>query len=108
MRRLAAALAFGALAFGAGCGGGTPLLHPARTLSQGDVRMMAGMSAQFAGGDLASSIAGARERAAQQTVPGAPEQDPVYASGALVAAAVAPGMAPPSESRTRPLTVAPV
>ncbi len=72
-----------------------PLLHPARTLPQGDVRMMAGTSAQFAGGALATAVAQAREEASQRTeVPGPPGTDPTYARGALVVAAVAPGMAP--------------
>ena len=66
------------------------------------------MSAQFAGGDLASAIAGAREQASRQPAGlaagtggtgGTGSADPVYARGALVAAAVAPGIAPFAAAR---------
>jgi hypothetical protein len=78
-----------------GCGGGNPLLHPARTLPQGEVRAAAGMSAQFATGDLSQAITTARADAAGRPPgPVSPGSDPAYANGALVAAAVAPGVAP--------------
>lgn len=78
-----------------GCAGGSPLLHPARTLPAGDVRAQAGLSARFAAGGLSTAAAAARDEAATQPiVPSTAGNDTTYAKGALVAAAVAPGMAP--------------
>ena len=79
----------------AGCGGGTPLLHPARTLKAGDLRAATGVSANVAVGSLADDLRNARDiAAADPTAPGAPGTNPGYAKGALVSAAVAPGLAP--------------
>ncbi|MFO0668699.1 MAG: hypothetical protein U0235_03580 [Polyangiaceae bacterium] len=95
-----AGLALAIIVFGAGCGGGMPLLHPARTLPRGDVRAATGLSAQFATGDLASALAGAREEAATRpTALATNGPDATYAKGALVAAAVAPGLAPFAAAR---------
>jgi len=79
-----------------GCGGGMPLLHPARTLPTGEVRMATGFSANVATGGLANGLNNARNEAATNgsNVPGPPGTDETYARGALVAAAVAPGIAP--------------
>jgi hypothetical protein len=79
-----------------GCGGGAPLLHPARTLPRGEVRVAGGLSGHFAPGALAGHLRDARGAAAAdpQRAPGAPGSNPEYARGALVAAAIAPGMAP--------------
>jgi hypothetical protein len=81
---------------GAGCAGGSPLLHPARTLEQGDVRVAAGLSGQVAVGSAADDLRSAREIAASDpnNVPGAPGTNPGYAKGALVSASIAPGVAP--------------
>jgi hypothetical protein len=88
----AALLALGALS---GCGGGMPLLHPARTLPPGEVRAATGVSGNFALGGLADSLTAARNDAATNpNVPGTPGSDPTYAKGALVSAAVGPGIAP--------------
>ncbi len=77
------------------CGGGVPLLYPARALPAGDVRASAGASGNFAMGALADAVSAARVEAAHNSmVPGPPGQDPTYAKGALVLAAVAPGLAP--------------
>ncbi len=76
----------------ASCGGGTPLLHPARTLPTGDVRTAAGFSGELALGSAAEDLARARELAAQD--PDAPGTNPEYAKGALVMASLAPGIAP--------------
>lgn len=93
---LVAALAL-ALAL-AGCGGGSPLLHPARTLRQGDVRAAGGVSARVAPGALGDDVRTAREIAARDATgassPGTPGSNPAYAKGALVLASVAPGIAP--------------
>lgn len=93
-----AAVLVAMLAAGSGCAGGTPLLHPARTLGTGDVRAAGGVSANVALGSLADDLRGAREIAARDpsgaTAPGAPGTNPGYAKGALVAANVAPGLAP--------------
>ena len=92
MRRAALPLVAGALA---GCGGGVPLLHPARTLDSGQVRAATGLSGTFAVGSLADSLHAARtEAATNPNLPGTPGSDPTYARGALVSAAVAPGLAP--------------
>ena len=78
-----------------GCAGGSPLLHPAHTLDAGVVRAAAGVSANIAVGSIASDVRNARDEAARNVdVPGAPGTDPNYARGALVTAAVAPGLAP--------------
>jgi hypothetical protein len=81
-----------------GCGGGTPLLHPARTLPTGDVRAAGGISAQIVPGSLGDDLRKARDIAARdgsgQSSPGAPGTNPDYARGALVSAAIAPGLAP--------------
>lgn len=78
-----------------GCGGGVPLLHPARTLPTGDLRTATGVSANVATGALADDLRRARDIAAKDpNAPGAPGTNPDYAKGALVAAAVAPGLAP--------------
>jgi hypothetical protein len=78
-----------------GCGGGAPLLHPARTLPAGDIRVASGVSANVAIGSLGDDVRNAREIAATNPeAPGAPGTNPAYAKGAIVAAAVAPGLAP--------------
>jgi hypothetical protein len=97
MRRLAvtaaSAMLVGALLVG--CGGGSPLLHPARTLPKGEVRGATGFSANVVAGDLSSSFRAAKNEAiTNPDVPGLPGTDVVYSKGALVAAAAAPGLAP--------------
>jgi len=94
-----AGVAFAVLALLAvGCGGGSPLLHPAKTLPSGDIRAAGGVSAHIAVGSLGEDLRTARDIAARdgagQSSPGAPGTNPAYAKGALVAAAVAPGLAP--------------
>jgi len=88
--------AFVCLALGCGgCGGGVPLLYPARTLPTGDVRLSGGMSGSFVVGSLANEVAAARTEAGHDSsVPGPPGSDPTYARGAIILAAVAPGLAP--------------
>jgi hypothetical protein len=79
----------------AGCGGGAPLLHPARTLPAGDLRAAGGVSANIAAGSLGDDLRTARDLAAKDPqAPGAPGSNAAYAKGALVAAAIAPGLAP--------------
>lgn len=81
--------------FATGCGGGAPLLHPARTLPAGDVRVAGGVAANVVTGSLSDDLRGAREIAARDpNAPGPPGSSPGYAKGALVAAAVAPGLSP--------------
>ncbi len=78
-----------------GCGGGSPLLHPARTLPTGDVRVASGVSANVAAGSLGDDLKNARNIAAKDpSAPGPPNTNAAYARGALVAAAIAPGLAP--------------
>lgn len=89
-------LAFTAAALGLlGCAGGAPLLHPARALGQGEVRAAGGLSGQIAVGSAADDLRVAREQAAATPEPqGQPGTNPAYAKGALVAAAMGPGLAP--------------
>jgi hypothetical protein len=84
----------------AGCGGGLPLLHPARTLSVGDVRAMAGFSSNIAVGNLSSAVRNAANEAAANGSGAAPPPGSVsFAEGALVAASVGPGLAPIAGAR---------
>jgi hypothetical protein len=84
----------------AGCGGGLPLLHPARTLSAGEVRAAAGFSGTVATGNLAGALQNAENDAsANAGSPGPPGADTTYAKGALVAASIAPGLAPLAGAR---------
>jgi hypothetical protein len=69
-----------------------PLLHPADTLARGDVRGAAGLSANVALGAAASALKNAQAEA--PTGGADPPTDATYARGALVSAAVAPGVAP--------------
>jgi hypothetical protein len=86
-----AALALGTV----GCGGGLPLLHPAQVLAAGDVRAEAGFSGTVAVGDLSAALNNAQaDAAANGGAPSTPGSDPTFAKGALVEAAVAPGLAP--------------
>jgi hypothetical protein len=93
VKRLARALVLATPALTA-CAGGAPLLHSARALDPGDVAAAAGFSANVATGSLGTSLANARTEAAANTNAGVSGVDPTYAKGALVAAAVAPGLAP--------------
>jgi hypothetical protein len=80
-----------------GCAGGAPLFHPARTLETGEVRAMAGFSGNVAAAGLADAMRDAKNEAATNpTNPDVlgPPGDETYARGALVAAAVGPGLAP--------------
>jgi hypothetical protein len=88
-------LALAALFGLVGCGGAAPLLHPARTLPVGEIRVASGVSANVAAGSLGEDLRLAKDNAARDPlVPGAPGSNPAYAKGALVAAAIAPGLAP--------------
>ncbi len=96
VRRLATSVAIAAAASAlAGCGGGAPLLHPARTLPTGDIRVASGVSANIAVGSLGEDLRTARDISAKDPqAPGPPGSNAQYARGALVAAAIAPGLAP--------------
>ena len=82
----------------AGCGGGLPLLHPARTLGIGDVRALAGFSSNIAVGNLSSAVRNAANEAAASHAPPSPG-NASYAEGALVAASIGPGLAPVAGAR---------
>ena len=90
MRHLVIAVA----ALSIGCGGASPLLHPARVLPLGEVRAAGGVSAKFVPGSLQNGLNNARANAAADTDPPAPGANPTFAKGALVSALVAPGAAP--------------
>jgi hypothetical protein len=77
------------------CGGGAPLLHPARTLPSGDVRAAAGLSANFALGGFADATRDAvHDATTNPGAGGAPGTDATFARGALVEASVGAGVAP--------------
>jgi len=80
-----------------GCGGGLPLLHPARTLPPGEVSAFAGFSGNVPVGSLASAMRDAESDPNGGTAPQG--GDPTYAKGALVAASIAPGLAPVGGAR---------
>jgi hypothetical protein len=83
-----------------GCGGGLPLLHPARALPAGEVRAAAGFSGTVTTGDFASAVESAQNEASSSpSVPGPSGIDTTYARGALVAASVGPGLAPLAGAR---------
>lgn len=77
-----------------GCGGASPLLHPARVLPLGEVRASGGVAAHFTPGSLENALNNARVDASANQGPGAPGSNPTYAKGALVSALVAPGVSP--------------
>ena len=88
--RAARALRLGTILFGVGCGAGTPLLHPAHVLGTGDVRAAAGLSGQGIAGPVSQSLRNAEAIATSQ----GDASDPEYARGAIVLAALSPGIAP--------------
>jgi hypothetical protein len=92
MRRTAGRLGVAAAiaVFASGCGGGLPLLHPARTLPRGEVRASGGFSGTVAVGSLSSAVRAAESDPNGGGVTG----DTTYAKGALVVASVAPGLSP--------------
>jgi hypothetical protein len=96
----AAGLGAGLALLSVGCGGGLPLLHPAQTLAQGDIRASAGISGTIATGDLSSAVNAAQaDQAVNGGAPSTPGSDPTFAKGALVLASVAPGLAPVAGAR---------
>ena len=90
--RAARAAGLAGLAGPLSCGGGLPLLHPARVLPQGEVQAAGGFSGTIATGSMGSAIRGAADEAAASA--GSVPTDTTFARGALVAASVAPGLAP--------------
>lgn len=110
LRRVGLRVCLLAVAFvSVGCAGGGPLLHPAQVLPAGEVRASTGFSGQAGLGGLSSAMRDARAQLALSGATGqgspegpvpssaAPTTDPravAYAKGALVAASVAPGLAP--------------
>jgi hypothetical protein len=100
-RATAAAIVALALPSGmTGCGGGLPLLHPARALPPGEVRAMGGLSADAVVGSASKDLTAARNEAiASAGVPGAAGTNATYAKGALVSALLGPGLAPVAGAR---------
>jgi hypothetical protein len=84
--------------FTAGCGGGLPLLHPARTLPAGEARAAAGFSGNVAAGGFSDALRNATNEEASASGSASP-QDETFAKGALVAASVGPGLAPLAAAR---------
>ena len=83
-----------------GCGAGLPLLHPARVLPPGEVRVAAGLSSNFAVGGFADATRDAlHEATVDPNVPGPRGSDPTYSKGAVVVASVGAGVAPFAAAR---------
>ncbi len=90
-------LATAACACLSACAGGSPLLHPAHTLRPGQTRFSAGIAGQFALGEASSALSDARGTRSPAAID-KPAND--YVRGALVAAAIAPGLSPFASGRT--------
>src|SRR5579862_2946008 len=75
----------------AACAGGGPLLHPAKTLGAGEVRALGGLSGEAVAGGFSGAIRAAQ---AEASASNAQPTDVGFAKGALVAAAINPGIAP--------------
>lgn len=83
-----------------GCGGASPLLHPAQVLPTGEVRGEAGIAARAVVGNLGDALRNATNAAAAANGQGTtPVIDQTYAQGALVAAAMAPDLSPVAGAR---------
>jgi hypothetical protein len=91
-------LSLGVLAT-ASCGGGLPLLHPARTLPAGEVRAAAGFSGNVAVGGFSVALRNATNEVASNPSFSLSPQDTTFAKGALVAASVGPGLSPIAAAR---------
>jgi hypothetical protein len=98
-RARGAELALGALLLTA-CGGGAPLLHPAHTLSEGDVTFAAGTSGRFTLGGLRDAEAELDAAGATRGGATTPQERAGFVNGALSRFAVAPGVAPFVAART--------
>ncbi|HVZ31430.1 MAG TPA: hypothetical protein VG963_03345 [Polyangiaceae bacterium] len=85
-------IVMGSTCLGLGCGGASPLLHPAQTLPVDSVSVGAGVSGNFASSSVDRAISQGR------AATGGPLSDPAtartYAEGLLVNALVAPGASP--------------
>jgi hypothetical protein len=74
-------------------------MYPARTLPTGAVRASGGTSGNFALGSLANDLQAAEVEATHNTSLASPGTDPTFAKGAIVAAAIGPGLAPYAAAR---------
>jgi hypothetical protein len=75
-------------------------MHPAQTLPIGEVRVAAGFSANVAAAGFSSALLGAQNDASQNAPAGsAAPADTTFTKGALVEAAVGPGLAPYASGR---------
>ncbi len=78
-------------------------MHPARTLRTGEVRAAGGISGNFVPGGFGTALNAARAETPRAATPTDPTitypTDAAYAKGVLVAAVVAPGLAPYASGR---------
>jgi hypothetical protein len=79
-----------------GCAGGAPLLYPAKVLPKGEMRALAGLSGQATAGSFTTALQSALDESNTESTHAT---DTTYAKGALVAAAVNPGIAPVLSAR---------
>lgn len=82
------------VALSTGCAAGVPLLHPARTLAKGDVRVAGGAGANVVLGSASDELKKARALGAADPNGVGIGQDPTYAKGVLVAAMEPAGVHP--------------
>ena len=82
-----------ALLLASGCGGATPLLHPAHTLAPGKVTFGGGVSGTFLAGDAKSSLEEARAVTTSGGVTTEPERQKL-AEGTITSVLATPGLAP--------------
>lgn len=75
-----------------GCGGASPLLHPAHPLPAGESSFSAGVSGQLMAGAAQAELNAAKSANANGVAPGRPRE--AFLRGAVAYAAVAPGVAP--------------
>lgn len=74
-------------------------MHPAQTLPVGEVRVAAGFSAEIAAGGFSTAVLGAQGDASQYPTGSVVPADTTFTKGALVEAAVGPGLAPYGSGR---------
>lgn len=77
-----------------GCGGGAPLMHPAHTLKPNQISFGAGVSGNFATGELDESIDSANEITGRGGAVVSDEDEEAFVRGAVSDTLIAPGIAP--------------
>jgi hypothetical protein len=92
-RALSSLLAPGLFALATGCGGATPLLHPAHTLRPGKVTFGAGASGTFIAGPAKTSLDEARAVTTSGSI-ATDEEEQKLTEGTITSVLATPGVAP--------------